>query len=1149
MRSLKRARSRARACRDMVGSSRERLLERVEKFLFDVHGIEMIPVKSDFLKGGRAEVVPAEGCLYYDERFDRDPAEKLMVILHELGHLELHPRLRRLCTAGDPLTGSMYLNDGGPAMARYNSRSREEAEANAFATEFFCPSEEVFERWRKEANENSTTLAESLGAPVYVVQAQLAEALYRLTLGGDTEETSNHPEFDCDPVQEDAARFTSAPLLVNAGPGTGKTATLVRRIEYLITELHAAPESILVLTFSTDAAEELTERIERRLGSSIASEITISTFHGFGVSFLLHHGQFRDVDANAYILDEAGQAELVTSILGAVRCERILNIKRPQETVEEIVRHIGYLKDRLRLPDKLDNELTKWKPTDEEREAYTRAEEFLGVYRAYEQTKSERRRLDFADLIALPIEILEQEEAVREAYSKRYKWVLVDEYQDVSRSVSRLLQLLCGVGNSLWVVGDMRQSIFQFRGAAPENVAKFAEDFLGAKPFELDTNHRSSAEIIRAANQLAALMEAPQLESSEYAERWKKSPKNPVSIGHSPVSVAIADSDQAEYEGIATQVRAWLDDGVPLRDIAVLARRNIDVRNIVLALGRLGVQATTSGLVTADGAAGDLANLVTFADRQHTSLPRLAFALGCGSFQPKLIHRVVKRLFETLEEDGNFAVTGYGDGNTLAAETARASECLRSGRYGADAFTMMCLFLFDGSDYLRRILAQPEGAERSLALCEIVASLSKAAIYRFTHQEATPIVSRKGFGEYFRGALNSSVPCLIPPKSNVEAVRVMTCHASKGLEFPCVIVAGQTLSRAQKGYKWLPTTMQPPAEDDINQANSLAFVGVTRAQRAVLVTYAMTASGAARAREREVTPLLSRWRDAHDVPTVMLPSVPAVRETAILDTVWGGTLDAALPARSLDKNSCSINTYIRDVLGARYPLNENPLYPMFHAFVRHAMRLIIEQAHETGAPVSELEAREILLKIWTAGEISDHPHREIYERLALAYVARMALAYVPPHGRIEPLDLTIWEEETGLPLRLDLIAHYKKSDGESVAILFRPESLKKYKREKGILWSTLNSGNRVPFVLLRLRDPRIKTFVFSGEDGELYPYLWGKDKDFEKEATRVRDRFKSLGMAEFMEQVDPYKCDQCDSRIPCPHWLVTTIESQRGDKK
>jgi ATP-dependent DNA helicase UvrD/PcrA len=1140
MRYLKRARSRARACRAKINAMSRELLEALSQYLLDVHQIELQPVNSEFLKGGRAEVVHSEGCLFYDERFDRDPAEKLIVLLHELGHLEMHPRLKRRCTGRDPLIGSMYLNDGGPAIARYNKRSREEAEANAFATEFLCPSDEVFNLWLNEVGQNSKTLADILGAPVPVVQAQLAEGLYRLTLGGEAKK-SERQEFDCDAVQEEAARFTGAPVLVNAGPGTGKTATLVRRIEYLIMEKDAQPDQILVLTFSTEAAEELTERIEHRFGSNIADEITVSTFHGFGVSFLLHHGQYRDVDANAYILDEAGQAELVTSLLGKVGCERVLDIKRPHETVEEIVRHIGFLKDLLHTPDKLAAELAKWKPTKEEQEAFTRAEEFLGIYRAYEREKAARKRLDFADLIALPIEILEKEKKVRAARREHHKWVLVDEYQDVSRSVARLLQLLCGAENPPWVVGDKRQAIFQFRGAAPENVAEFVNDFPGARVFELDINYRSSAEIVRAANQLAELLEISGSHGASRAE-WKPSNTNPQSLGRAPVAVAVADSDQAEYEGVATQVREWRDQEVPLGDIAVLARRNLDVRNIVLALGRLGVQATTSGLVTADGAAGDLANIVTLADRPLTSLMRLAFSLGRGQLTTGVINKVSERLLATSDDDGNFEVEGYGEGDALAAQVARACECLLKHLHDADAFTAMCLFLFDGSDYLRRVLALPDGAEKALALSETVASLARAAIYRFTHQESKPMISRKGFGEHFRAALSSSVPCLMPPQSNVDAVRVMTCHASKGLEFSCVIVAGQTLSRAQKGYKWLPNSLQSPAQQDIDQANSVAFVGATRAKRALLVTYATSATGTelSKKRPRTVTPLLEGWQEAHEIPTTALPPVALVRETVTTKALWGGELAGSLSPRSLDKDACTLDTYVRNFLGARYPVNEAPLYRTFHAVVRYALRQIIDKAHKTGAPIGEAEAREILLEGWQGAKVGEHSHSSIYLPLALAYVERLARIYVPPRGRLEPLETSILEEETGVSVRLDLIAHYRE-DGESVAIMFRPESFKAVVQDKGLLWGKLGAGERVPFVLLRMRDPKIKPFVFSGEDGEIYPYLWGRDKDFANEASRVAARFKDFGKTQFVQTISEHKCDRCDSRLPCPHWLGAVV--------
>lgn len=1141
MRTLRRARSRARACRDVVGASRENMLERVEKYLFDAHGIELIAANPEFLRGGRAEVVPAEGCLYYDERFDRDPAEKLMLVLHELGHLELHPRLKRLCTAGDPLAGSIYLNDGGPAMARYNRRSREEAEANAFATEFLCPSDEVFRRWSSDPGEAAKSLAAFFGAPVSVVHAQLAEALYLLVLGGDGSRQPRR-EFACDPAQEEAARFTGAPALVDAGPGTGKTATLVRRIEYLVTELDVRPDSILVLTFSTEAAEELTERIHERLGANVADEITVNTFHGFGVSFLLQHGQFSGVDANAYILDEAGQAELVSGILGKSECEKILDIKEPQNTVDEVVRHISYMKDRLRMPDTLEAELARIDPAGGDAEALARSRAFLCVFRAYEREKALRRRLDFADLIALPIEILEREKGVRDARRQQHRWVLVDEYQDVSRSVAKLLQLLCGPDNPPWVVGDMRQAIFQFRGAARENVSEFPRDFPGARLFELNTNYRSCAEVVKAANQLADLLEPLAQAGSRGAERWKASPSNPDPVGTSPVAAAVADSDQAEHEGVCAQVTEWIEAGLTPGDIAVLARRNIDVRNIVLALGRLGVRATTSGLVTAEGAAGDLANFLTAADRPHASLPRLAFSLGRGRYEVGVINSVIRRMIETTGEDGSFALGGYGDGDVLAAEVGRACASLREGRHSADAFTTMCLFLFDGSEYLRRVISQSEGVEKSLALAEIVASLSRAAVYRFTHQGTAPAEARKAFAEYFRASLNSSVPCLMPPPSNVDTVRVMTCHASKGLEFPCVVVVGQTLSRAPKGYKWLTASLQPSPSEDIDQANSVAFVGATRARRALLVTYATTASGADGAAKRTVTPLVEHWLAEHEVPTTVLPPVPRTRESVLTGALWGGGLDAALPARSLDKAQCPIKSYLSDVLGVRYPVNEEPLYKIFHAVTRYAMRRVIERAHETGTPVGEAEARRLFEESWEASEVSEHRHYPIYTRLGVAYVERLARAYSPPRGRVEPLDTTVYEEESGAAVRLDLIAHHRTGDGTAVAILFRPESLKKHVRERGLLWGGLSSGARVPFVLLRLRDPRVTPFVFSGEDGVLYPYLWGRDKDFGNEAARVSERFAALGRSEFAEQIDAYKCDQCDSRVPCPHWMNAASE-------
>lgn len=254
MRLLDNARHRARELRKLIGSDSEGLLDRLRPYLEDSFKIELCPVPAAVIDDGRAEVSPSEHCLNYDERLEQKPDELLWVLAHELGHLILHKRLTKPYGKPNPLLGSNYLNDGAPALARYSRRSREEAQANAFANEFICPSREVFSQWRSDPAATSHSIAISYGVPEKIVLVQLAEALYQSMIEPDAGEEKKQPkQFACDGSQIDAATFTGAPALVTAGPGTGKTATLVRRIEFLLGDQGAIPQELLVLTFSEGA--------------------------------------------------------------------------------------------------------------------------------------------------------------------------------------------------------------------------------------------------------------------------------------------------------------------------------------------------------------------------------------------------------------------------------------------------------------------------------------------------------------------------------------------------------------------------------------------------------------------------------------------------------------------------------------------------------------------------------------------------------------------------------------------------------------------------------------------------------------------------------------------------------------------------------
>jgi superfamily I DNA/RNA helicase len=1139
---LKYARQKARDCRQLVGISPENLLGRIEKYLWDKYRIELCDVDASAIDDSRAEVHPDQNCLLYDRRLLEKPDEMLYYITHELGHLELHSRLSEHERQPDPVYGSIYNNSNPNSLTRYNPRSQEEAEANAFAAEFLCPSDEVFRLWRFDSTLLTRELATRMGAPVFVIRAQLAEALYYYAHASSLNKLKKK-EFACDASQEEAATFIGRPVLVDAGPGTGKTATLIRRIQFALEELSARPESLLVLTFSNEAAAELEERVADKFGNALAARINISTFHGFGLSLLQLHGQFQNVDANACVLDEAGQTELVTSAIGRVRCQQILKLSKPQDTIQEVVRHIEFLKDRLYTPDLLERALNAWCPEQGGEDETENARVFLEVFRAYEREKDESQRLDFADLMLKAIDLLREESTVKNAYREKYKWVMVDEYQDVSRSTAILLQQICGEDNPPWVVGDKRQSIFRFRGAAPENVDEFEDDFPGAVKFSLGINYRSCPEVVSTTNRLACLM-TMDLGTGSAGQLWQTAPSNPKALSDQVVSIAVADSDRSEQEGIAKQIERWLAAGVRPNDIAVLARRNIDVRNIVLSLGNLGIKATTRGLVTAEGAAGDLVNIVTFVDRPIASLPRLAFSLGGSRFQrfsPETINAVVHHLRNSLEESNTLDEDGITEGRELVAEISRLYECLRREKFKGDAFAMICAFLFDGSNYLRRVLDLTDEVEQSLALSEIVTTLSQASTYRLSHLDLPAEVSRRRFAKFFRESLSSSAPSLTPPKSDVDAVKVMTCHAAKGLEFPLVIVAGQARSTRLKSrvYKWLPPDLRPKDEEDEEQADSVLFVGATRAQQALLVSYAATSSGLPRSDKRAVTPLLRAWCDDSGIQPMQWPSAVAEKEYVEAGAIWGGTLGQPLSARALDKEYCSLNTYLRDYAGIKFPLNETPLYPIFYSTVRHVMQTVVELANAEKAQVGDEAARQILLDAWTKGVDPEHPHYELYYQFAQNYVVRFAGGFIPQEGRVEYLNPTVYESKTRFPVRLDLVSLFRGDGNTPTAILFRPESLREYNREKGLLWGALKpASRRVAFVLLKEIEPALRPIVFSGEDGVFYNYQWSSRKaDFMNEVERINNRFKSFAQGYFAEQVEPFTCDRCESRIACPHWI------------
>jgi len=981
------------------------------------------------------------------------------------------------------------------------------------------------------------------------MKIQLAEGLYQFIAGGGGEpEVLSSQEEPPTSEQEEAATAYRTPVLVDAGPGTGKTKTLVRRIVHLIRELEVAPEKLLVLTFSNEAAGELQTRIQSSLGAEVASRVRAATFHGFGVMLLNALGHHLGLDVDFSILDEVCQEELVSELLGRTDCEPLLDIKNPEETAAEVVRQINYLKDRLIGPKELAAAIENWTPSPAEQEAYARSIALLRLFEEYEQAKGRRNSVDFADLILLPHRLLSTHPDLREGVRQEFLWVLVDEYQDVSRATALLLKEICSDGNPPWVVGDARQAIYRFRGAEPENVRRFAEDFPNARTFHLSENYRSCEQVINTINHLAEWLEDPSGPESG-SNRWH-SGRQVESYGDPPASILTANSDAAEYDSIVRKIQDWVTNGLPCEHVAVLARRNIDVRNIALKLKRAGIRAITSGLLTAEGAGGDLAAVLSLNDHRQ-AISRVTFALCRNQAAPNVLNDVVAQLMASdPDSDDELNWIGSTEVKRIAAEVFELWQSLRAFLQSGDGWTVLCEFLFFSSRYLRELLSNEDDAEASVQLEEVLSALSLAAGYRFTHPHVHPRTSRLGLAQRMRELLTHAAPGLVPPRSFVGAVRVMTCHASKGLQFPAVIVAGQSLPDIRSRRECLPLALRPDRDLDALQAESLLFVGVSRAERAVLISYAISASGRPGAKLRRLPNLLLRLRDSQLIPVTDWTIEVAGDEQVTIGRVWGGEEPEGVSTFSLGSGTCRIRTYLEEHLGARFRGRVRPLYPEFVQHVRSSLRRIIKLAIENSRSVTESDATKIVEEEWPLGSSQEHPHFLLYRPRALRWACALARSFDPQ--RFSPASLLEepfqWTDENGVsrPIKLQLIAEFD-AGGERFAIALQVGSAGDSVSD--VLWSKLKDYERLPFVLLYDRHGDLQPRIFFGEQGEIRAFRWSFRQPAEttrKEAVSARAVFRRLTSGLFDAKVTDWGCDRCACRIICPVCIGAVPGSEPG---
>ncbi|MCJ9700331.1 ATP-dependent helicase [Bradyrhizobium sp. SHOUNA76] len=761
-----------------------------------------------------------------------DEAEKLVVIAHEIGHFHLHRDPHNEVTARRHGLGGDPVDSGAGKVEGYSPHERKEVQADIFAGEFVCPGDWLREEFVKE-NRRPKAIARKLGVPVSLVMNQMVRAVL-LPPVGPAPEVAPAVVHDLDASQQAAVVWNGGPLLVEAGPGTGKTRTLVRRVQHKL-EKEASPASFLALTFSRKASEEMRERIAG-MNPDAAIEMWVGTFHQFGLELVTKWPLRFGRTSNVRTLDQTGQLELLEANLEKLPLKHFQNLYEPAYELVPVLRVISRCKDELISPDQYEAAAEAFKRTartEEEHEDADRALEVAAIYRIYQDELKKADAVDFGDLVAMAAELVKEHPEVQ-AYVAGFRHILVDEFQDVNFASAELLRALTKSGVDVWVVADPRQSIYRFRGAEPSNVSTF-EGAFGGKRQALANNYRSLAPIVNAFARFSGSMGGGGMRGAWTATRG----------GSGAVTVTSAPTLSAEGEAIRSRIEELRNAGIPYADQAILARSHLSLGRVTGILEQLGVPLLYLGDLFERAEVRDLLSLVSIdAERGGIGLVRVASLPDYGVARTDALAVIAwsrenkESIFESLKRADEI--------EGLSEESRNGLKLLGSeldGLQNASPWVLLTAWLFERSNYLHRLLGgQPAIAQQQLiAIYQLLKVCGEYA--------ATNETNRKRFLDRIRRieALNEDTAyrAISSEASEIDAVRVMTIHGSKGLEFRAVhlpVVATGYMPSPRRGARIEPPptlqrlAVQPSGHEA--EEECLFFVALSRARDALSLTRA-----------------------------------------------------------------------------------------------------------------------------------------------------------------------------------------------------------------------------------------------------------------------------------------------------------------------
>ncbi|HJB95867.1 MAG TPA: DNA helicase PcrA [Candidatus Mediterraneibacter intestinigallinarum] len=606
--------------------------------------------------------------------------------------------------------------------------------------------------------------------------------------------------------QREAVLHVDGPLLILAGAGSGKTRVLTHRIAYLIEELGVNPWNILAITFTNKAAGEMRQRVDDLVGFGSES-IWVSTFHSMCVRILRRFIDRLGYDSSFTIYDTDDQKTLMKAV-----CKKI-DIDTKQFKERMLLSVISSAKNEMILPEEFElnagGDFAQLK--------------IAKVYREYEAQLKANNALDFDDLLVKTVQLLQTQPDVCENYQERFRYIMVDEYQDTNTVQFKLVSLLAGKYRNLCVVGDDDQSIYKFRGANIRNILDFEKEYPDAKVIKLEQNYRSTENILNAANGVIS------------NNRGRKDKTLWTANGEGEkIGLRQFDTAYDEAEFIAEDIKREVQSGASYNDSAVLYRTNAQSRlleekfiamNIPYKIvgginfyARREIKDILAYLKTVDNGQDNLSV------RRIINVPKRGIGLT-----------TINRIQEAADARGiSFydallvpeMIPGVGRSSSKLNSFAALVEYLK-GQAEKESLTDLLNEILDMTGYTQNLEADDE-IDAESRLQNIEELLNKAAAYEEDCADRDEKATLSGFLEEV--ALVADIDSL---EEDQDYVVLMTLHSAKGLEFPHVYLAGM-----EDGL--FPSYMTITGDDpeELEEERRLCYVGITRAEQKLTLTCA-----------------------------------------------------------------------------------------------------------------------------------------------------------------------------------------------------------------------------------------------------------------------------------------------------------------------